>query len=187
MANDRNPDETRDLWSSQPVEPARMPADELRRRSLLCERGMRHAFWVAVALSAFSAALCAWFFYRFPDTAPRVGFVLTFAGEVFFVYQFLKLRRAADAQAEPTGAAYRAQLLRQRDLTLNAWKRFMLPFVPGPALVLLGFLVPELGVVPSVLAVAAYLSLPFALVIPLARRKAQRIGREIAELEAQMR
>ena len=187
MPNEPNPDEIHDLWRSQPAEPVRLSTDELRRRSLARERCMRRAFWVCFALSCFSAALCAWFFYAIPRTVARIGFVLTFAGEVFFVFQFLKLRRSANGQTGPTAAAYRDQLARQRDLTLNAWKNFLLPFVPGPALVLLGFLVPELGPVPAVLLVSAYLAIPFAMVIPLARRKALRMEREIAELDAQMR
>jgi hypothetical protein len=186
MANELNPDEMQDDWRSQPADPVRIPADELRRRSVLCEGNKRRAFWAGASLSVFSAALCAWFFYRLPDTVPRIGFALTFIGEVVFLYQWLKLRRGAEEQAGPTAVAYRAQLVRQRERVLSIRKMFLLPFVPGPAVILLGFLIPQLGVVPAVALTSAFLAWPSAVVIPLARRRARRIEREIAELDAQL-
>ena len=186
MANDGRPDEMHDTWRSQPVSPTPMSREELRRKSQQCERGMRRAVWIGVALSGCSAALCAWFFYLLPHTAARIGFSLTFGGEVLFTWQFLKLRRPVVEQARPTATAYRAHLVRQRDLALNAWWKFLLPFIPGPALVLLGFLVPEWGFVPSLLATSVYLASPIALTVPLARRKVRRLDREIAALDAQM-
>ncbi len=187
MANEIKPDEMQDVWRRQPADPVRMPADELRRRSVLCERNKRRAIWAGASLSIFCAALCAWFFYRLPYTVPRIGFVLMFIGEVVFLYQWLGLRRGAAEQAGPTAAAYRAKLVRQRELVLSMWKKFLLPFVPGTAVILLGFLIPQLGVVPSVALSSAYLASPFAVVIPLTRRRARRIEREIAELDAEMR
>ncbi len=186
MANEPGPDEMHDLWRSQKLEQRRMSVDELRHQHLLCVAKMRHAFWIALALSLSSAALCLWFLYLLPFTLPRIGFVLTFAGELWFVYQFLRLRRAGDGQAVETGAAYRAHLVSQRDLALTMWWKFLLPFVPGPALVLLGFFVPEWGVARAVAGISAYLALPFVIAVPLARRKARRLEREITELDSEL-
>jgi len=187
MANELKPDDMQDVWHSQPADPFRLPADELRRRSVLCEGNKRRAFWAGASLSILSAALCTWFFYRLPYTLPRIGFVLTFIGEVVFLYQWLELRRGAKEQTGSTAVAYRAQLVRQRELVLSMWKRFLLPFVPGPAVILLGFLIPQLGVVPAVALTSAYLASPFAVVIPLAQSRARRIEREIAGLDTQIR
>ncbi len=153
---------------------------------MLCLRKKRRALWAGASISIFSAVLCAWFFYRLPYTAPRIGFILTLMGELVFLSQWLGFG-GAEEQAGPTVAAYRAQLVREQKLVLSMWKRFLLPFVPGPAAILLGFLMPQLGVVSSVALTSTYLALPFAVVIPLARRRARRIEGEIAELDAQMR
>ena len=186
MANELRPDEAQDDWRRQPADLVRVSPEEVRRRSMLCEDNKRRAFWGGASLSIFCAVLCAWVIYRLPYTVTRIGFVLTFIGEVVFLYQWLGLRRGVEEQAGPTAAAYRAQLVRQRKLILSMWK-FFLPSVPGPAVILLGFLIPHLGVVPSVALASPFLASPFAVVIPLARRRARRIDREIAELDAQMR
>ncbi len=187
MANRLEPDEPQDVWRNQPADPARVSAAEMRRMSLLCEGTGRRTLWVGASLSITSAALCAWLFYRFSHAAPRIGFVLTFIGELIFLYQWLGLRRGAGEQAGPTAVAYREQLVRQREFVLSMWKKFLLPFVPGPAVILLGFLIPQLGVFPSVALTSAYLVSPFAVVVPLARRRARQIEQEIADLETQMR
>jgi RNA polymerase sigma factor (sigma-70 family) len=148
---------------------------------------LRRAFWVAVALSGASAAVCAWCLHLFPSTVQRIGFALTFAAELWFVYQFVRLRSAGNEQhGMTTAAAYRGQLVRQRDLARNMWWKFLLPIVPGVDCVLLGFVVPELGALRAVVLTSAYMALPFAVAVPLARRKARRLDRELAELDSEL-
>ena len=63
----------------------------------------------------------------------------------------------------------------------------MLPFVPGPAVFMMGFLVPEQGLVKAVGLTTALILSPFVLAIPLFRRESRRLQREIDELDGLMK
>ena len=84
-----------------------------------------------------------------------------------------------------TCAAYQSELKRLRDFSLISI--LMVPFIPGPAVFVIGFLVPELGLLKAVGLTTVLIASPFLLAIPLLRRKRQMLEREIDSLEALMR
>ena len=70
----------------------------------------------------------------------RAGDLLTIAAFVYIAYRFRKYRLAAPPVAlGRTNSVdfYRAELVRERDLSKDSWG-YLLPFVPGVALALLG-------------------------------------------------
>lgn len=93
-------------------------------------------------------------------------------------------RPLADAPAA-TCAAYQSELKRLRDSSLIS--TLMAPFVPGPALFLMGFLVPEPGLLKAVGLTTALIASSFLLALPALRRKRQMLEREIDSLNALMK
>jgi len=83
-----------------------------------------------------------------------------------------------------TCAAYRAELKRLRDFSLVS--RLMVPFIPGPALFMMGFLVPEQSLLQAIALTTAFIISPFVLAIPLLRRRRQMLERAIDSLDALM-
>jgi hypothetical protein len=190
MGDELGPDGMHDLWRNQPLEPVGISVDDLRRKAHLLEAKMRRGFRVMAVLMILSAAGYAWFLYFFPRTVHRIGASLTLAGYLYCAYQLYKrgsLGKAPPDAASATGATYRAELGRQRGFCLDAWRTFLLPFVPGPAVFIMGFLVPEQGVVKAVVLTAALILSPFVLAVPMLRRKARTLQREIDELDSLMR
>jgi hypothetical protein len=70
----------------------------------------------------------------------RAGDLLTIAAFVYVAYRYRKHRSAAPPAILGNTTSvnfYRAELVRQRDLAKDGWG-YLLPFVPGVALALLG-------------------------------------------------
>jgi hypothetical protein len=177
-------DDMRDLWCTQPVEPIRMSAEEVRRKARAFESKVRLWFRMAIALLVFLAIGYASFLYFFPGTVQRVGAALALAGFIFGAYQLYRrgpARKVSDGPAMSTVAAYRAELERQRDFHSGAWLR-LVAFVPGPVVFIAGFVAGEQALVVA----AALAAAPFAVGIPLGRREAQKLQAEIDRLEGLM-
>jgi len=188
MPDELRPDEMQELWRNQPREVVGISADDARRKARQFEAKTRRGILIAAVLMASAAAGYASFLYFFPGTVQRVGSSLTLAAYVYCAYQFRKrgpLRTVlADAPAA-TCAAYQAELKRLRDFDWIA--TIMAPFIPGPAVFMMGFLVPELGMLRASGLTTALIVWPFALAVPLLRRRRRTLQREIEELDALMR
>ena len=189
MADELGPDDMEDLWRNQPFEPHSSSAADMRGKAQKLEASMRRGFRGMAVLMIFGAAGYASFLYFFPSLIHRIGASLTLAGYLFCAYQIYKrvrLGKASPSVVSATGTRYRAELGQQRDFCLNAWRTFLLPFVPGPAVFIMGFLVPDQGVVKAVGLATALILSPFVFAVPLMRRKARMLQQEIDELDRLM-
>lgn len=90
MADELGPDEIRNLWCNQPVEPVKISADDLRRKAQLFEAKIRRGFHMLAGLMIFAAAGWAAFLYFFPRPVHRIAATLTLAGYVYCAYQLHK-------------------------------------------------------------------------------------------------
>ena len=181
-------DEIRDLWCNQPRDAVGTTAADVRRRAEELEAKTRRGLRTAALVMACSAAGYVGLLWLFRGTAQRIGSSLTLAAYLWCAYRFWKrdpFRRSADAAAGETCAAYRGLLVRLRDYPFL--RSLLVPFVPGPAVFLLGFWVPEFGPAIGVSLTAALIVSPFAAAIPLLRRRRRVLEREIDELDALMR
>ena len=134
-----------------------------------------------------SAACYALFLYFFPGVLQRIGCSLTLGAYLYCAYQFRKkgaVKRVLAEAPAATCAAYKAELQRLRDFSFIS--NLMVPFIPGPAVFLMGFLVPEIGVLKAVGLTTALIASPFVLAIPLVRRKRHMLDGEIRSLDALM-
>jgi hypothetical protein len=188
MQDELRPDETQDLWRNQPREPARISADDVRRKARQFEAKTRRSFRIIALIMTCSAACYALLLYSFPGTVQRIGSSLTLAAYLYSVYQLRKRGPARKVSADPpsaTCAAYQAELKRVRDFSFIS--TLMVPFIPGPAVFMMGFLVPEQGLLRAVGLTTAVILSPFVLVMPLLRRRRRTLQREIDALDTLMR
>ena len=127
------------LWQKQAREERMMPLDEIRTKAERLDtntRRWRVATAVLFALLLIKLALEVWIQEGMLEKA---GDLLLMAALVYIAYRYRKQRQAAPPVAlGRTNCVdfYRAELVRQRDLSKDSWG-FLLPFVPGMALALL--------------------------------------------------
>jgi len=188
MPDELRPEDIPDLWREEPREPVRMSIDAVRRNARQFEAKTRRRFRNAGIIMICSAACYVWFLYFFPGILQRIGSSLTLAAYLYCAYQFRKksaVKRILAEAPAATCAAYKAELERLRDFSSNS--NLMAPFIPGPALFMIGFLIPEMGVLKAVGLTAAIIASPFVLAIPLRRRQRHMLEREIRSLDALMK
>ena len=188
MPDELRPDEMQDLWRNQPPDPVTISTADVRRRAQQFEAKTRRAFRITAVMMICSAACYASFLYLFPGTVPRIGASLTLAAYLYCAYQFRKRGPVKRVLADPpavTCAAHQAELKRLRDFSLIS--TLMAPFIPGPAVFLMGFLVPELGLLKAAGLTAALIVPPFALALPLLRQRRRTLQRDIDALDALMK
>jgi hypothetical protein len=136
-------DDAQALWQEQPRGEATMSLEEIRERARRMERrvarrNLREYVAAVVVVPTFGYAL-----WVVPSGIARIGAALIIAATLFVVRE-LHVRGAAAAL--PAGLAlqgaldfHRTQLTRQRDLLREVWSWYILPFVPGMLLMLIGF------------------------------------------------
>lgn len=142
MTNDNSSHELLNLWQSQEPQHISMSAKELRDASSKLER---RVFWrnsreylgAAIVVASFG-----YYLYKFETLLLRLGSGLTIAGALFVaLYLYRKgsaETMATDRESKSCVEFYRMELVRQRDLLLTVWKWYLMPFVPGLGLFLLG-------------------------------------------------
>ena len=128
------------LWQQQTSEEHMMPLDEIRTKAERLDTKTRRWRAVTAVLFLLLVIMEAWQVWRGEEMLERAGDLLTIAAFVYVAYRFRKYRLAAPPIARGRTSCvdfYRAELVRQRDLSKDSWG-FLLPFVPGVALALLG-------------------------------------------------
>jgi len=187
VANELPPDDLKNLWQSQRVEPVQMSLEEIRRKAEKFHRRIRHRNLREYGASILVLGAFSYYIWKFPDL--RLGSALIIAATLYMVSQ---LRKRGAATTVPASMAlgtcldfHRRELERQRDLVRGVWKWYLLPFVPG----LLAFIaVPILHAPPS----KWIRGLPFVLlsvvsfyaIWRLNQRAADRLQRQIDDLNA---
>jgi hypothetical protein len=117
-----------------------MPLDDIRTKAERLDTRTR--LWRVVTAGLFVLLLIveAWQVWIGEEMLERAGDLLTIAAFAYIAYRYRKHRLAAPPVAlGRTNCVefYRAELLRQRDLSKDSWG-YLLPFVPGVALALFG-------------------------------------------------
>jgi uncharacterized membrane protein YfcA len=185
MPDELRPDDMQDLWREEPREPLRMSAEAVRRKARQLEAETSRGLRIGGMSMICSAAGYASFLYFFPGILQRFGASLTLAAYLYCAHQFRRKasmkRLLADAPAA-TCAAYRAELQSLRDFSRVS--TLMVPFIPGPALFVMGFLVPAAGPWKAAGLTAALIGSPFLPALPLVRRKRHLLQREIDSMHA---
>ena len=164
-----------------------MSLNELRRKAEKFQKRIHNRNLREYAASVLVIAAFGYYIWRFPQL--RLGSGLIIAATLYMMYQLHK-RGAAKTVPAALGLGtcldfHRRELERQRDLSRDVWKWYLLPFVPG----LLAFVaVPAMQVPPD----KWLRTVPFILLCAvvfygigrLNQRAARRLQRQIDELDA---
>src|SRR5688572_25032473 len=176
--------EARRLWRGQAREEYQMSVDNIRAKAERLEQRVRSLNIATAGLFAAVISVEMWQISRSTELLERVGDLLTIAA---FVYAAFRFRGSVAVQSMPAGLGltgsvhfYRDQLVRRRDLSGHPW-RFLLPFVPGVTLSLLGGVFD--GTPTQMAAVAAFGVALFAAVAWWEKHRAVTLGTEIDQLE----
>jgi hypothetical protein len=138
-----NPDdELRDLWQDQKVEGGKMSIDEIRYKASTFERAIRKRNMIEYIAAVVVFVSFGIQMFIAPNEIMAVGNGLVLLGAAYVVY-CLHTRGSAQSVPEEMGREtvldfYRTSLERQRNLLLKVWTWYLLPFVPGVGLILVG-------------------------------------------------
>jgi len=130
------------IWQNQETEGTIVTFEDIRGRAAKFEKRIRNRNlreYIASAIVIAVFGLYAWFF---PGWMLKLGSGMIVAATIFVVWQ---LHRRGRAHAVPDGATaagllafHREELVRQRDTVRTVWSWYLLPFVPGLVLMMLG-------------------------------------------------
>ena len=185
MPNEPLPDDIRDVWQNQPVDNTPMPLEEIRSKARQFEkrigrRNVREYVGAALATAAFT-----FYIFKFPSPMIRAGSALIIAGMICIAIQIYKRASPgtlpADAPLTESIAFHRGELIRQRDLLRSVVWWYIGPIIPGLIVFFLG-LAPLRGARSLISAVP--LLCIFGLVVWANQRAAERLDRQIAELDS---
>lgn len=137
-----NDSEIRSLWQQPSGEPPRFAPEELRRKISKFERTIRRRNLREYVAAAFVLSVFAYYAWIFPTLLLRIGCGLLIVGTAYVISQ---LHRRASARPAPVDMGLkncldfqRSQLARQRDALNAVWSWYLLPFLPGMAVFLMG-------------------------------------------------
>ena len=185
MANEHEPG-MRQIWRQQPGRHD-VALDEIRTKAKEFDARVQRWNLVTGLTLALLIAKNVWEVIVDVDLIERAGDSLLLVALVYVVLRFIGHARVTTAPAAlgHTNCVdyYRAQLVRQREMSRDGWK-YILPFVPGFGLIIAGR---ALQGRPSS-QVAALIIFAFALfagVVWVIARGTRKLEREIAALESQ--
>lgn len=137
-----NDSEIRSLWQQPSGEPPRFAPEELRRKISKFEQTIRRRNLREYVAAAFVLSVFAYYAWIFPTLLLRIGCGLLIVGTAYVISQ---LHRRASARPAPVDMGLkncldfqRSQLARQRDALNAVWSWYLLPFLPGMAVFLMG-------------------------------------------------
>jgi hypothetical protein len=141
MANEA-PNSMTDVWKSQPPEQIEISLADIRRRAQKLETKVSWRNLREYVAGALVVACFGYYTSVFHSTLIRAGCGLVIAGVLFAVFT---LHQKGAARTVPAELAFRTcvefqrkELERQRDLLRSVWTWYLLPFVPGLIIFLLG-------------------------------------------------
>ena len=184
MPNETPPDDIRNVWQNQPVENTPMPLEEIRQKARRFEKRIKNRNLREYIAGTAGIVIFTVYLFIFPNPVARTGSALIIAGALCVLFQIY--RRAtpgtlpADLALTASLQFHRGELVRQRDLLRSVWLWYIGPFVPG--IVVFG-----MGVNPRHGAGSWWNAVPFlcifGVVMWLNHRAAERLDRQIAELD----
>jgi predicted nucleic acid-binding Zn ribbon protein len=180
-------DDVRRQWQRQPAEGGSMPLEEIRTQAVLFQKRLRKRNvreYSAMALSIVMGIVLFPFFRPFPLVGVALG--LCVAGTLVIAFQFRKRMSTRSFTAAAASMScrefYLRELERQRDANLSIWSWYILPMLPGAAMLCLAISrLPGFG--PRVgWTYAVLFAIAFIVVGKLNQRKARQLQTKINEL-----
>ena len=185
MPNEPLPDDIRNVWQDQPVENTPMPLEEIRRKARQFEKRIQRRNLREYIAGTAGIVIFTVYLFIFPNPVARTGSALIIAGALCVLFQIYQRATPGTIPADLALTAslqfHRRELVRQRDLLRSVWLWYIGPFVPG--IVVFG-----MGVNPRHGTGSWWNAVPFlcifGVVMWLNRSAAERLNRQIAELDS---
>ena len=186
MPNDEK-DHLRAQWQSQPPEGGRMSLEEIRAQAQAFQKRLRNRNireYSAMVLSIVMGIALSPFFRPFPLVG--VALVLCMAGTLVIAHQFRKRMSTRSFTAAAASMScrefYLRELERQRDANLSIWSWYILPMLPGAAMLCVAISrMPGFGSRVGLI-YAVLFAIAFVVVGKLNKRKAVQLQQKIDEL-----
>jgi hypothetical protein len=186
MRSDYLPDDLKRLWKELASNPVQVSTDDLRREARKLGAGLRLRNSFVTCVCCLIVAVYSFWLFRSKTALESIGCVLSIAGVVNVMVQFLKRpgRTIPDSGAVECIRFYRAELERHRDFHrakgIGSW---LAGCLPGPILFNVGFALERPMFAPLVELLVAFLLIA-AIVVPLNLRMARKYQRRIDALDA---
>ena len=194
--------ELAELWHSQQLEGKELSMEEVHGKVSTFERKIRIRNGIEYAAAVVVLFGFCYQMFEGENVYIKAGALLVMLAALFVVY-FLHTRGSATDMPEELGRAasldfYRASLVRQKDLLQSVWKWYLLPFVPGVAVMLFGAAVRDGAIlnqpspigdrgaatsVASILIFAGIIAAFFFFIAALNKRKARKLQAELDALK----
>ena len=187
MGGDDDHSDVQRLWRDQPSEEVRMSAQEVRELAEKFERTIRRRNRREYAAAAFVVvwfSVWAWFAQSVVVALGCWLVALAALWVVFHLHRRGAARRPAGEQDVMSGLEFtRSELARQRDLLRSVWWWYLLPFVPGMLLILVGYSL-EGSELWDLLPSAIVAAVTFVGIGLLNQRVARKLQRRLDDLDA---
>ncbi len=135
-------DPLRELWATDTGDKFTMSISNLTARSNRFQSRIVRRNLTEYLAAALVVGVFGWLAYIVPVWSIRIGAVLIIAAALYVGW---KLRQIGSASAAPNLASaqtlanhHRDELIRQRDALKSVWRWYLLPFVPGMLVFILG-------------------------------------------------
>jgi hypothetical protein len=132
--------DVKSLWRNQKTEDT-VTLENIHRTAERFRRRALRALWIEYGASAFVVAVFGFYIWALPGSMVKLGSALCIVGVIGVVWQMRKrmaVRRVPDLSGPGLVEFYRQELLRQRDAVKSAWLWYILPAIPGMALMMIG-------------------------------------------------
>ena len=186
MAHDDQSDVNR-LWQDQPAEKVPMTVEDIRSRAGRLEGKVDRRNLREYAGAAFVLITCVVFGWREKNVTVLIGgasMMLAAAYIAYHLHRFGAVRSmSSDLGSKDCLNFHRAELVRQRDLYLGVWRWYLLPLVPGSALILIGRAIERPDRWLRALGVAAVFAATLIIIGKLNERVARRLQQRIDSLD----
>ncbi len=135
-------DPLHELWASEEKETFTMSIAELSTHSSHLSRRVRRRNRVEYLAAALVVSIFSWMGYVVPVWPIRVGALMIIAGAFYVCWKLNEIASASDPDplvaAESLANHHRRELVRQRDALRSVWRWYLLPFVPGIVVFIVG-------------------------------------------------
>lgn len=186
-------DPLRSLWATDNEEKFKMSIAELSERSIQFNSKIKRRNVIEYIAATIVIGAFAWVAYVVPVWSVRLGAVLIILGACYVAW---KLNSVASLNAGPTSAVgeplverHRLELVRQRDALRSVWRWYLLPFVPGVLVFVIGIAIetaafmPLMAVIGSSLISLGFVAVVFLAVWALNAYAARKLDDEIRALD----
>lgn len=184
-------DPLRDLWASDQGEKFTMSITDLSARSDHFQARIKRRNVIEYLAAALVVGIFGWMAVIVPVLSIKIGAVMIALAAIYVSWQLNRVASVSvhDAPADTLVHTHRRALVRQRDALQSVWRWYLLPFVPGMLVFVIGISIetgeslPLWAAVISSLVSLSFVTAVFVGVWAMNAHAARKLDQEISALE----